>query len=349
MPIPSKVELSGGAFQDSEGNPLALGYLKFMLSIDGSVTGVGNVCSGIEIIIQLDVNGNVVAGQFIWGNDVITPTNSFYRVTAYAANGQTAWGPNNQQVVGTGTFDVGTWIPNQVISWTPSIQSVILEVNGTLNADQSLLNLVAGGGLTITDEGAGEVLISAGSTSSGLTAFPIPQMNDEDGGLSGYTMVMRIPGTMLTAKGNGLVVSVMTGSNLGSGWVVTGASIAASLNSYFIPGILSPDPSIPWTTSPVAMTFPGGSFSAPSTVYSSNPVAITVDAEHTYYITFHFDPSSSGNIPFANWTTAGAIPQFWNGLFGYILGDHTNDADSTAFGSLSGFGNLHLFVNVAIA
>ena len=122
----TKVQLTGGAFQDSEGNKLALGYLEMYLSADENITGVGNIVSGRAIKILLDVNGDVQTSpaQSIWGNDQMLPTNSYYRVTGYTAAGQPAWGPNNQQVNGDGgTFDVGTWVPNQVISWTPSVQS----------------------------------------------------------------------------------------------------------------------------------------------------------------------------------------------------------------------------------
>jgi hypothetical protein len=119
----SPCTITGGAFQDSEGNVLALGYLTFRLSQDASVND-SNICSGVEIRIALDSSGNVVGGSSIWGNDVLSPVNTFYRVTGYTAKGQPAWGPNNQQIVGS-SFDLGSWIPNQVISWTPP-ESLIL-------------------------------------------------------------------------------------------------------------------------------------------------------------------------------------------------------------------------------
>src|ERR1019366_6804161 len=129
----AKVQLTGGSFQDSEGNLLSLGYLEMQLSQDESVSGSGQICSGITITIQLDVNGAVVVSpvQSVWGNDVMLPVNSYYRVTGFSAKGQLAWGPNNQQVTGAGPFDVGTWVPNQVVSWTPSLQAPAITVNGT--------------------------------------------------------------------------------------------------------------------------------------------------------------------------------------------------------------------------
>ena len=140
----TKVQLTGGSFQDSEGNLLALGTLKMELNQDENVTGVGQICSGIDIIIKLDANGAVVASpaQSVWGNDQMLPINSFYRVSGYTAAGQLAWGPNNQQVTGSGgSFDVGTWVPNQIISWTPSLQNTALLTNSVLNSDQTKLNV----------------------------------------------------------------------------------------------------------------------------------------------------------------------------------------------------------------
>lgn len=119
--MPSKVQLTGGNFQDNEGNVLALGYLKMRLSSDELVTGVGQIAAGIVTKINLNSSGAVdtVTPQYVWGNDQMTPVNSFYIVTGYTAAGQLAWGPNNEQVIGSGgTFDVGTWIPNVVLSWT---------------------------------------------------------------------------------------------------------------------------------------------------------------------------------------------------------------------------------------
>lgn len=121
----SPVQLIGGAFQDSQGNVLNSGYLTMMLSQDGE-TNDSLICAGITLTVQLDSNGNVastsstpaVSNQYVWGNDQLLPVNSYYTVTGFTAAGQIAFGPNNQQVVGNGgTFDVGQWVPNQVISW----------------------------------------------------------------------------------------------------------------------------------------------------------------------------------------------------------------------------------------
>lgn len=158
----SPCTLTGGAFQDSEGNVLALGYLTFRLSQDASVND-SNIASGVEIRIALDSSGNVVGGSHIWGNDVLSPINTYYRVTGYTAAGQPAWGPNNQQVAGS-SFDLGSWIPNQVISWNPPPSGVTLQNNGTDNSSQTLLNLESSdSSISIVDVGGGTLdLKSAG-------------------------------------------------------------------------------------------------------------------------------------------------------------------------------------------
>jgi hypothetical protein len=165
------VQLTGGHFQDSEGNVLADGYLKFVLNQDSSVNN-SQICSGVEITIYLDAFGDVISspGQFVWGNDQLSPENSYYTVTGYTAEGQIAWGPNNQQVTGNGgTFDLGTWIPNQVISWFPSLQAGIgVEVEGSPLSSSTVLDLVNTGNVTFTDNGGGRVSASA-SIPSGPT------------------------------------------------------------------------------------------------------------------------------------------------------------------------------------
>lgn len=149
--------LSGGGFQDSEGNVLANGYLKLFLNQDGTVAGSGNICSGVAVTVTLDANGNVNPSQSIWGNDVISPVNTFYRVTGYTAKGQPAWGPNSQQIVGA-TFNLSSWIPNQVIVWTPNTSAISLLHNGLVNSSQNRLNLKSTDNtVVITDAGGGDI------------------------------------------------------------------------------------------------------------------------------------------------------------------------------------------------
>jgi hypothetical protein len=175
-------QLFGGNFQDAEGNLLSGGYLTLLLSNDESV-GESQICAGVEITVPLDAFGNVVSspGVFVYATDVMIPINAYYRVTGYTAEGQTAWGPNCQQIpsggVGAGTFDLGSWTPNTVISWFPSPQPVTLEVNGAPSSSQTKQNLVEGANVTLTDLGSGniEITSSGGSSiSAGTNVVSIP-------------------------------------------------------------------------------------------------------------------------------------------------------------------------------
>jgi hypothetical protein len=202
--MPSKVQLIGGLFQDSEGNALANGYLKFKLSQDGAVAGVGSICAGVEITLTLNSSGSVDVStpQYLWGNDQILPVNTFYRVTGYTAKGQPAWGPNNQQVIGNGgTFDVGTWVPNQVFSWTPPLSTVLMKTNGVVNAVQTVLDLTAGSNVTISNVGGVTTVSSTGGSSTNIP------LNTQAG--TGYTLVLADAGRcveMTNASANTVTV-----------------------------------------------------------------------------------------------------------------------------------------------
>lgn len=166
----TQTQLIGGSFQDALGNPLEDGYLILHLSQDCLVSGVGTICSGIDIRIQLDSAGNAAsststppaANQFVWSNLVMTPQNNFYKVTGYTAEGQRAFGPNNQQVASGATFNLDAWVPNTVISWFPTlVPTILLEVNGVPTSSQAIANFVAGSGMTVTDEGGGVIAFAS--------------------------------------------------------------------------------------------------------------------------------------------------------------------------------------------
>jgi hypothetical protein len=246
MPAPTKVQLTGGAFQDSEGNKLALGYLIMYLSADENISGVGNIVSGRSIRIQLDSNGDVVASpaQSVWGNDQMLPANSYYRVTGYTEVGQPAWGPNNQQVNGDGgTFDVGTWVPNQVISWTPSVQAVEIEVNTVAADSQTLLDFTDSDTVTFEDLGSGQITAHAGASGPPTPVEILAAMQPlriwkaiSNSGSLGNNVGLQ---PNLTAASNGLIAATATQTNFNTMLTSAVASNQASvsfnsLNAYGI-------------------------------------------------------------------------------------------------------------------
>jgi hypothetical protein len=110
-------QISGGSFQDNEGNPLANGYLLLELSQDCIVNTTTRVCSNFTVKVPLDVNGNVVTSPSysVWPNDVLTPSGTFYFISAYTANGELVWGPNCNQILSSPSpFVLGALIPGDV-------------------------------------------------------------------------------------------------------------------------------------------------------------------------------------------------------------------------------------------
>jgi hypothetical protein len=109
-------QVIGGAFQDSVGNLLANGSLVFKLNQDATVTAspTTQLCADYEITVPLNEYGGIVTSPTysFWPNDQLTPSTTFYTVTAYSASGQLCWGPAYVKVLTTPSpFDVGVWVP----------------------------------------------------------------------------------------------------------------------------------------------------------------------------------------------------------------------------------------------
>lgn len=170
MALP-QVQLIGGPFTDSELNVLALGTLVMELSQDEQIsTMAGQACGGIKIKVALDVDGNVVSSpaQYVLPTDQLIPVGAFYTVWAYSAEGELAWGPNYNLLVplGGGTFNVNNWVPNSSgNNGGGNTGGLTLQTNGTNNQSQQVLNLTNGSNITITDDGAGEIVIASSGSS----------------------------------------------------------------------------------------------------------------------------------------------------------------------------------------
>lgn len=116
--IYKKANLTGGSFQDNQGNVLSLGTLTWKLSHDSNVSTLGGpnglqVVAGIITTTPLDMNGNLLANQFIWTNDVLTPSGSYYLVRAYNVSGIEVWSaPQIFTLTYAATINVGTLQPS---------------------------------------------------------------------------------------------------------------------------------------------------------------------------------------------------------------------------------------------
>ncbi len=106
-------QITGGAFQDALGNRLAYGKLVMELSAESAYSGA-QILSGLVLTIPLDANGNVAGAPLVYPNDLITPANTTYKVSVFAADGTPVWQkPHYQTVPSTPTpYNIGNWIPS---------------------------------------------------------------------------------------------------------------------------------------------------------------------------------------------------------------------------------------------
>ena len=94
-------------FYVSSGEPLALGYVTIYLTDDASYPSNYSyvypypgmyarfqICGGLPIVVDLDINGSMVEVPYVYPCDVLVPSDVEYMVTAYAANGGKVSGPN---------------------------------------------------------------------------------------------------------------------------------------------------------------------------------------------------------------------------------------------------------------
>ena len=72
---------------DAQGTPLSNGYLLLQLSHDGNFSNSNQVVGGFRLRVALNSSGQTSAPVAIYSNTGLTPANSFYFITIYAADG----------------------------------------------------------------------------------------------------------------------------------------------------------------------------------------------------------------------------------------------------------------------
>ncbi len=207
--------LTGGSFQDSLGDLLVNGYLIMQLSQDAQVNGTTQITAGSKIRINLNSSGSVSTSpnQSVWPNDVLSPSGTFYIVTAYSANGQLVWGPNPQQVLSTPSpFDIGAWVPAAVNVGLGGSGTLVLKTNGANNSSQTLLNLTNVQNINLTDLGSGDISIGTNPTISvvnNVPSFVNTTGKLQDSGVDALDIVLRSSNNQF---GNTLQTFGLTGS-----------------------------------------------------------------------------------------------------------------------------------------
>lgn len=116
--VGSKVQVTGGPFQDAAGNALSNGYLLFQLQHDAVALFADQIVGAVSVKIPLDINGYVqgtVTGApvYLWPNDVLLPANGNYIVWAFDSSNRMVWdNPQIQQIKSTpNPYNINVWIP----------------------------------------------------------------------------------------------------------------------------------------------------------------------------------------------------------------------------------------------
>jgi hypothetical protein len=215
--------------------------------------------------------------------------------------------------------------------------SIIFENNSVLNSSQTLLNLTSTQ-FSITDLGNGQLdLEPLTSGGEGANVCSIPPFSAGTGSLASYSLALRIPASYVMAVGNSLQVGLSFYGIVGPNAVVSTAMVAATPPNP-IYGVTSFQYQTNWSYGPVGITWPAGSFTQTTETYLSNPAAITVDANHDYYIIVTLPAACTAGIPYVLNNSGPGLA--WNGLSGYLSGGTwvASTNASAIIGGMSGSG-----------
>jgi hypothetical protein len=151
-------------------------FVRFRLrNYSGFVPRVLGTAILVETQIDVVPNGSGLVTTQLWGNDNIdpgggsNPPSTFYTVEYWNQGRITSQG--NFSIIGA-SFNLGTaaQINPPPTPGGSGAASLLLEVNGVKNGSQTTLNLVAGSGIAITDNGSGTVTVGSGGAGTTLAA-----------------------------------------------------------------------------------------------------------------------------------------------------------------------------------
>jgi len=169
MPSPCTVTCK---FEDATGaNLQGNAFVRFRLrNFSGFVPRVIGTTIIVETQIDVapDSSGNISTP--IWGNDNIDPGGtsnppSTYYTVEYWNQGRITSQANYSIVGASLNLDTASQLnPPPVPPGVSGISTLLLQTNGTNNGSQSKLNQVGGSGITITDDGAGNISFSSSAS-----------------------------------------------------------------------------------------------------------------------------------------------------------------------------------------
>ncbi len=194
--------------------------------------------------------------------------------------------------------------------------SLLLEVDGTPNADQTILNLISGTNITLTDDGVGGVTIDA--------SLPTPLLLEVNGTPNGdQTLLNLIAGTNITLTDDGL--GGVTIDATGGGGTLTTITADSGGTTTGTPVTLAGGTNVTTTRSGDtitidAITAPGVfTLDSDNNVYSSIsqiPIVSGLNRSNFFEGLLAGDPNASGNL-----------------LNAVFIGDHAGDTASLASNS----------------
>ena len=318
----------------SQTNLLGNAFIKFRLrNFTGFVPQVAGTSLIVEDTIAAYPSPAGVISQVLTCNTAISPPGTFYTSEMW----------NQGRIISSGNYIFNS---NTSLNTASNINpapapagpsSIIFENNSVLNSSQTLLNLTSTQ-FSITDFGNGQLDIEPlTSGGEGANVCSIPPFSEGAESLASYSLALRIPASYVTAVGNSLQVGLSFYNIVGPNAVVSTAMVAATPPNP-VYGIGGFQYQTNWSYGPVGITWPAGSFTQTTETYLSNPAAITVDANHDYYIIVTLPAACTAGVPYVLNNSGTGLA--WDGLSGYLSGGTwvASTNASAIIGGMSGSG-----------
>jgi hypothetical protein len=174
------VTLTGGPFTDAHATAVASGTLRLQLSKDARRSG-GQVCRAYQVDIALDANGSIASNTTVYGNDELTPTDTYYVATVFDSNRSPVYGPVQWLLTGGGTVNVNTINPTTGVSTAGVSIDASLDTLSFDRANQDVKLLRSAANVLSLDTGhkfqlkgatSGGTVVQATAVASGTLTLP---------------------------------------------------------------------------------------------------------------------------------------------------------------------------------
>lgn len=176
------------AFQDTQGNVIAGGFLILQLSQPSEVTSGGGQVVPLEVRITLDSTGKIPANTQIWANDELTPSGTIY--AAYLKDS------SNTQVASFGNWSIAGASPIDLAQMVPTSSGASFSGAVLLNPPGS--QTIATGDLTLT---TGQFVETANTVTGtgGLVRKTSPTLTTPNIGAATATQITNTGDTILSS------------------------------------------------------------------------------------------------------------------------------------------------------